>query len=92
MKFVSIPVQVEAVQYTGLNFAELRTFTNDSIIIECGLLPNQIDVSILTKEGEMTVNIGDYVVREPFPTGDRDYYPCKGEIFEKRYKRLADEA
>ena len=35
----------------------------------------------MTKEGDMIVSPGDYVIKEPVPTPDRKYYPCKPEIF-----------
>ena len=28
---------------------------------------------------------GDWIIKEPFPTGDRDFYPCKNEIFVNTY-------
>jgi hypothetical protein len=27
-------------------------------------------------------------VKEPFPTGDRDFYPCKNEIFVQTYDKI----
>ena len=33
----------------------------------------------------MKADIGDYVIKEPFSTDDRKFYPCKPDIFEKTY-------
>lgn len=84
-KFTSIPVEVEAIQWTGDNAPEISDFAGVNVDFEIGL-SGRVPV-IMTKEGYMTVSIGDYVVKEPFPTGDRDFYPFKKDIFEKRYRK-----
>lgn len=43
---------------------------------------------ISTKEGDMVAAPGDYVIKEPHPTGDRDFYPCKPEIFLSSYEPI----
>jgi len=43
---------------------------------------------IETKEGVMKAFRGDWIIKEPFPTGDRDFYPCKPDIFEKTYEAV----
>ena len=56
-----------------------------------GLSENQIDelfsLLIETKEGVMKAFKGDWIIKEPFPTGDRDFYPCKDKIFRKTYEQ-----
>lgn len=47
---------------------------------------HEIGMLIPTKEGVMLARQGDFVVREPFPTGDRDVYPVKAEVFEQSYE------
>ena len=42
-------------------------------------------ILIPTLEGNMLAMWGDWVIQEPFPTGDRDFYPCKPDIFIKTY-------
>lgn len=39
---------------------------------------------IMTSEGQMEVNVGDWVIREPFDKVRR-YYPVKNEIFVQTY-------
>lgn len=77
------PVEVEAIKFTD-NPKEVYAFTNGSAKF------NVIDLTmeIETKEGIMKAMRGDYVVKEPFPTGDRDYYPCKPDIFEQTYEEV----
>lgn len=36
----------------------------------------------------MKTDIGDYIIKEPFPTLDRKFYPCKPNIFEKTCKKI----
>jgi len=28
----------------------------------------------------------DWIIKEPFPTGDRAFYPCKDSIFKSTYE------
>ena len=39
-----------------------------------------------TKEGVMKAFPNDWIIKEAFPTGDRDFYPCKNEIFINTYE------
>lgn len=43
---------------------------------------------IPTKEGEMLCGIGDYLIKEPFPTYDRMFYPCKADMFTLTYDEV----
>lgn len=43
---------------------------------------------IETPEGDMKCCLGDYVVKEPFPTQTRRLYPVKAEVFEARYVQV----
>lgn len=47
-------------------------------------------IFIETREGTMCAEVGDWIVREPFPTGDRDFYPVKDEIFRQTYEPVAE--
>lgn len=48
-------------------------------------------INVETPEGNMQCCLGDYLVREPFPTPTRRLYPVKAEVFEARYQIVADE-
>ncbi len=41
---------------------------------------------IETREGRMRADIGDWIIREPFPTDDRRFYPCKPDLFDATYE------
>ncbi len=51
---------------------------------------NELDhgsrIEITTLEGVMTADLGDWIIKEPFPTADRQFYPCKPDIFEATYE------
>jgi hypothetical protein len=79
------PVVVEAVQFTGTNTVEIAELLgwsysgdgqySDSIIIE-------------TLEGDMTANVGDWVIKGVQEEG----YPCRDDIFRLTYEAVdADE-
>ena len=41
-----------------------------------------------TLEGEMKCCLGDYLIKEPYPTDWRKIYPCKEEIFKQTYEEI----
>lgn len=43
-------------------------------------------IEIDTLEGTMTADPGDWIIKEPFATKDRQFYPCKPDIFEATYE------
>lgn len=96
MKYQRNPVIVDAIQYTGYNDDEVILFTNGMARIK-STIPFSPDaptrdrgyvLAIPTKEGEMVCSINDYIIKEPFPSDDRQFYPCKQEIFEETYSKI----
>lgn len=83
MKYRKKPVIVEAVQYTGSNFTELKDFgmlfTSDYHV--CGT-----PIKIHTLEGDMICSVGDYVIRGV----NGELYPCKQDIFDKTYEAVME--
>lgn len=45
-------------------------------------------LAIRTLEGEMTANPGDWIIRGV----QGEFYPCKSDIFEATYEKVADDA
>jgi hypothetical protein len=43
-------------------------------------------ILIDTPEGSMKARQGDWIIREPFATEDRQFYPCKPDIFAETYE------
>lgn len=93
-KFRKKPVTVEAIQWNGnTNLDEVRAFVGKQLQVEeysvaaykAGAGRPYYSVLIETKEGIMKADPRDWIIKEPFPTGDRDFYPCKNEIFRNTY-------
>jgi len=96
MKFIKKPVIIEAIQYNNLNRKDIESFIGKILHQElesetaylAGMGSPKFSLSIETKEGIMKAFPNDWIIKEPFPTGDRDFYPCKPEIFELTYEKL----
>lgn len=73
------PVTVEAVQYDGDNLADVVQWISD----QHGT-PKVVDgvLKILTLEGAMVANVGDYVIKGV----QGELYPCKPDIFAATYQ------
>ncbi len=93
-KFRKKPVEIEAIQWNGnSNKQEIEKFVGKELKSEldsetayvAGKGAPIFILLIETKEGIMKAFRGDWIIKEPFPTGDRDFYPCKPEIFEQTY-------
>ncbi len=97
-KFKKNPVIIEAVQWNNLNHEEISLFIQKEIKPElesetaylAGKGAPIFSISIETKEGVMKAFPNDWIIKEPFPTGDRDFYPCKPDIFEKTYSPVEE--
>lgn len=96
-KFRKKPVEVEAIQFNGnSNKQEIENFVGRELKSElesetayvAGIAPPIFSLLIETKEGVMKAFRGDWIIKEPFPTGDRDFYPCKNEIFINTYELI----
>ena len=95
MKFRKKPVVIEA-------FKIVLNATDDGTTLHAPLLrwllevdpkdearnwvfaPDRVEIPTL--EGVMRAEIGDWIIKEPFPTNDRTFYPCKPDIFEQTYE------
>lgn len=95
-KFTKNPVEIEAIQFNGnSNKQEIENFVGRELKSElesetayvAGKGAPIFSLLIETKEGAMKAFRGDCIIKEPFPTGDRDFYPCKNEIFKKTYTK-----
>jgi hypothetical protein len=96
-KFRKKPVEVEAIQWNGnSNKQEIEQFVGRELKSElesetayvAGKGAPIFRLLIETKEGIMKAFRGDWIIKEPFPTGDRDFYPCKNDIFVNTYDVL----
>lgn len=92
-KFRKIPVEIEALSLTQANYHEVLAWANSIQPINkqvtiafknCSV----IGLNIPTKEGVMLCEMGDYLIKEPFPTDDRMFYPCKPDMFALTYEPI----
>lgn len=80
-KFESLPVEVEAVQFTGENGHEILEW----IIAEGGVAVSDSynkEMVIRTVEGDMAANPEWWIIRGT----EGEFYPCKPSVFERKYK------
>jgi hypothetical protein len=72
------PVVIEAVQWTGANFAEVAALGENIF----GPYAQEDRLEIKTLEGRMRANVGDWVIKGV----KGEVYPCKPDIFEQTYE------
>lgn len=97
-KFVKKPVIIEAVQvpndYDEACKIQQWMIDNGDTDVEL-VMASDTDVKcyliITTNEGKMKAPPGDWVIKEPFATSDRKFYPCKRDIFEQTYEEVKSE-
>jgi hypothetical protein len=86
-RYIKRPVGIEAMQLTTNNILQVAKWANaiqpEDKKIQISLFPEQLEIP--TKEGIMICSIGDYLIKEPFPTDDRMFYPCSADMFELTY-------
>ena len=89
MRYRKKPVEVEAIQWDGINLSEIKDFVGESLICkiyDCAWEVNEapviVELQIRTLEGNMSVSIGDYVIKGV----QGEFYPCKPDIFEQTYE------
>lgn len=87
-KYRKKPVEIEAVQWTGINPSEIKEFVGDAANVEyydaayeAGAGPIVVTITIHTLEGDMKANKGDYIIKGV----KGEFYPCKPDIFEQTY-------
>lgn len=80
-QYIKKPVVIEAVQYTGNNYSEIRDFMQaDFKITDTGII-------IKTLEGNHLAKPSDFIIR-----GIKgEFYPCKEEIFNLTYDKIKQE-
>ncbi|MFA9413286.1 hypothetical protein ACERC8_01365 [Streptococcus sp. E29BA] len=78
MKYRKKPVMIEAIQFNGANYEEIREFIGQDTL--CSTL----SIVIPTLEGNVVAQKGDYIIK-----GVRgECYPCKPDIFTETYERV----
>lgn len=86
-KYIKKPIPIEAVQWTGGNRAEILNFCH---MAHFEYPKNELDFVVLfihTLEGDMRVNVGDYVIKGVY----NEFYGCAKDIFETTYEEVKDD-
>ena len=90
MKFKKKPVVIDAIQWTGENGEEVRTFIGekDCIVPIDSPIPLQqfAYMTLKTPEGYLNAQRGDWIIRD----ANGDFYPCEEEIFTTIYEPIVD--
>lgn len=82
-KYVKKPIPIDACQWIGTNFDELKNFCSDALKIDYPAYDESIQIMyIQTLEGKMYFSEGDYIIRGPFG----EFYPCRKDVFENTYE------
>ena len=77
------PVEIEAIQFidTPERLEELSRFGLEPVNVSYKGNPV---LKIQTLEGEMTAQVGDYIIKGV----QGEFYPCKPDIFEQTYEKV----
>jgi hypothetical protein len=71
-------IEVEAIQLTDKSMVDCIKFIDERVPIVADV---DTGITIKTLEGDMLAEFGDYIIKGV----DGEFYPIKGEIFEKTY-------
>lgn len=84
------PIVVQAIQFTGDNFDDLKKFANcnlvfssESILFNPELNKELTEITIETPEGIKKLKSGDYLIKEPI---EEIYHACEERIFTLLYE------
>ena len=82
--YIKRPIQIEAIQWNGKNFDEIKEFCKDAMIAYDGelIIPTLEDGKFIKAKHVATE--GDYVIK-----GIRgEFYFCKEDIFNETYEEV----
>ena len=82
--YIKRPIQIEAIQWNGKNFDEIKEFCKDAMIAYGGelIIPTLEDGNFIKAKHVATE--GDYVIK-----GIRgEFYFCKEDIFNETYEEV----
>lgn len=78
------PIEIQAVQFTGWNWAECKDFMAGEPMIHPQWMKRYDHLDIKTLEGTMRASIWDFIIQGV----NGEFYPCKPDIFEKTYEEV----
>lgn len=79
MKFRKKPVVIEAIQWTGNNWADMATIVDETVRLHG---PDQLRIKTLESHGEpLFANPTDWIIKGVAG----ELYPCRADIFAATY-------
>jgi hypothetical protein len=78
-------VAVDAIQWTGQNFAAVREFASGAVGIGT-VMGDALPLWVVKSSATCHVELGDWIIREPDGSG---FYPCAGDVFAATYEAPA---
>lgn len=84
-RFRKRPLEVEAVQFTDDNVAEVLEFGGENVWYTT--LPEPL-IGVHTLEGDVYARPGSWIVKGQVG----EFWPIRGDIFEETYERVEDES
>lgn len=86
-RYKTKPCVIEAIQWTGDNVEEIKEYIGKSFLGDpiIGSSHNH-SILILTLEGIMCASENDYIIKGL----GGEFYPCKPDVFEKKYKLITE--
>ena len=81
IKAVKKPIEIEAIEFTGWNWADCCQFMSEEPLFFPQEVRFEEEMVIETLEGDMTAQVNDYIIKGV----QGEYYPCKPDIFKETY-------
>ncbi|AQW88929.1 hypothetical protein pEaSNUABM50_00404 [Erwinia phage pEa_SNUABM_50] len=81
-KFEKLPIQIDALEWTGNNLKELKAFASPKEV----KINNMGHCKIETLEGWLTASIGDMIIKGV----QGEIYPCKPDVFALTYRKIEE--
>ena len=85
-KYKTKPCEIEAIRWSGSNFNDIEKFTGDKSKLEL-VTSGEFVLVIKTLEGCMIADVGDFIIKGL----KGEFYPCKPDIFHKKYEERKEE-
>lgn len=86
-RYKTKPCEIEAIQFNGNNLKEIEEFAKEKCMMARFSGTECTGIGIDTLEGCMNASVGDYIIKGL----KGEFYPCKPDIFEKKYELIREE-
>lgn len=77
-KYVSKPVEIEAIQFKGYNLPEIRKFVGETLVT---FDTSASTLIVHTNHGPALAEPNDWIIK----ISRGEFYPCPPEVFEEKY-------